>query len=214
MFEGLNSTGTEFRSPHRYQVILEAAFTKEQLDTYVKDRQTHPGIRFYTIGPERFVLSRLFTPETAPQQNSFTATVFRGHLERQPNNPIRALSIVPIKVARVVHGRKFDPHAGKPPALEYLLVGRGNEQFLAHAIFEPPDFDHILQVNVISPKLTDSDLAQDIRIVVPDRKNVAAERLRQGQRVEGTLHIGAMVPSKVQLEVGPEVYFEEDELRD
>ena len=47
MFEGLNAAGTEFDTPHRYQVILEAALTGTQLDAYVKDRQANPGTRFY-----------------------------------------------------------------------------------------------------------------------------------------------------------------------
>ena len=214
MFDRVNAAGTEFTSPHRYQVIVEATFTKEQLDSYVKDRQTHPSARFYTIGPEPFVLTRLFTPQpAAPQQTSFTATVFRGHLEEQPQHPVPGLRDIQVKIGRVVHGRKFDPHANKPTALEYLLVGRGRERFLLHAIFAPPDFDHVLQVNLIGPELVDRDLNQDIRIVIPDRKNVAAERVRQGQRVEAMLRIGSTSPTKVQLEIGPQIYFEEGELQ-
>ena len=41
MFHELSDDRTEFVSPHRYQVILEAAFTPEQLDSYVKDRKAH-----------------------------------------------------------------------------------------------------------------------------------------------------------------------------
>jgi hypothetical protein len=39
-----------------------------------------------------------------------------------------------------------------------------------------------------------------------------AERLRQGQRVEAMLRIGSAAPAKVQLDLGPQVYFEEGEL--
>ena len=46
MFHALNATGREFRSPHRYQVILQAAFTNEQLASYSKDRQANPGTQF------------------------------------------------------------------------------------------------------------------------------------------------------------------------
>jgi hypothetical protein len=65
MFAALNETKTGFRSPHRYQVIVEAAFTKEGKelrDIYVKDRQAHPMTRIYTLNPEtpagRLVLQR------------------------------------------------------------------------------------------------------------------------------------------------------------
>src|SRR6266566_10143533 len=65
MFDSVD--GAEFTSPHRFQVILQAAFTPEQMASYVKDRQAHPGTQFYTIGPEEFVLTRLFEPKTKPQ---------------------------------------------------------------------------------------------------------------------------------------------------
>lgn len=211
MFDSLNEVGTEYRSPHRYQVILEAEFTREQLDSYMKDRQAHSGTRFYTVGPKAFVLSRLFTPELAPRLRSFTATVFRGHLELK-SNPVPGLENVPVKIGRVVHARKFDPRVKKPAALEYVLIGRGSERFLAHAIFEPPDFDQIVSVNLVGADLTDRDLEQDIRIVIPDTENVAAKRLRQGQRLEATLQVTSMAPAKVKLEVGNEIYFEEGEL--
>src|SRR5207302_309749 len=83
---------------------------------------------------------------------------------------------------------------------------------LAHAIFAPPDFDQVLMVKSVSADLTDRDLEQDVRVAIPDRKNVAKERLREGQRVEGMLRIGAGAPTKVQLEIGRRIYFEEGEL--
>jgi hypothetical protein len=213
MFQSLTKDGTKFDTPHRFQVILQAAFTPEQMASYIKDRQANPGTQFYTIGPEKFVLTRLFEPKTAPQRTEFTATIFRGHLEADPNHPVPGLEDVKVKIARVVHGRQFDPRANKPPALEYLLFGHGPERFLAHAIFAPPDFDHVLTVKSVSADLTDRDLDQDVRVTIPDRKNVASERLREGQRVEGMLRIGSGAPTKVQLEVGRRIYFEEGELQ-
>jgi hypothetical protein len=211
MFDSLDDKGAMFMSPHRYQVILEAGLTAEQLNSYVKDRHAHPNTRFYTLEPELLVLSRLFTPAEAPRRTSFTADLFRGHLE---HNGVRVsgLQKTNVKIARVVHGRQLDPRANKPASLEYLLFGRGKERFLAHAIFTPPDFDQVLPVNVSGEELTDHDLNQNLRVVITDKKNTAAERLRDGQRVEAMLHKGTASPKKVQLEVGPQIYFEEGEL--
>jgi hypothetical protein len=214
MFDAVNATGTEFTSPHRFQAIFQAALTPQQMASYLKDRQANPGTQFYTIGPDdAFVLTRLFEPKTAPQLSEFTGTVFNGHLEREPNHPVPGLENVKVKVARVVHGRQFDPRGSKPAALEYLLFGRGPERFLAHAIFSPPDFDHVLMVKSVSADLSDRDLEQDVRVAVPDRKNLAGQRLREGQRVEAMLRIGSGAPAKVQLEVGRRIYFEEGELQ-
>lgn len=211
MFQGLNASRTDFVSPHRFQVILQADLSADQMATYVKDRQAHPEAQFYTLGPEKFVLTRLFEPKTAPQMTDFTATVFRGHLEAEPNHPVRGLEEIKVKIARVVHGRKFDPKAAKPDTLEYLLFGRGAERFLAHAISAPPDFDHVLNVSV-SPNPADGDLEQEVRVSIPGRKNLAAQRLREGQRVDAMMRVGSAAPAKVQLAVGKRIYFEEGEL--
>jgi len=218
MFDGLNKTKTDFRSPHRYQVILEAAFTKEGKglrDIYVKDRQAHPATRIYTLNPGTFVLSRLFTPAKTPKLTSFTATVFRGHLE-QGGVPVPGLEKIVVEVVRVVHGRKFDPRVKDPGTLEYLLVGKGPERFLVHAIFAAPNFDQVLSVKSLGRELTDADLSEGVRVSVPNRKNIAAGRLREGEKVQGMLRLGpgqGKTPSTIRIEVGPQVYFEEGELR-
>ena len=212
MFEAVDEAGTDFLSPHRFQVILQAALTPQQMASYAKDRKAHPGTQFYTLGPEEFVLTRLFEPKAAPRLKEFAATVFRGHLEPPPGVAVPGLSHVKVKIARVVHGRKFDPRATKPATLEYLVFGRGAERFLAHAIFTPPDFDHVVKLTSIGPDLTERDLEQEVHVVIPDRQNVAGQRLREGQRVDGMLRIGSGTPKKVQLEIGKRIYFEEGEL--
>lgn len=218
MFDGLDKIKTSFRSPHRYQVLLEARFSnqgKDVTDLYFKDRQAHPDTRIYTLTPtpEEFVITRLFTPAKQPRLSAFNAMVFRGHLE-QGGKPIPGLEKTSVRSNRIVHGRMFEPQAKKSTELEYILFGKGTELYLAHAIFAPPDFDHVLSVKVSGRELTDKDLAQDVRVIVRDRKNLATERLREKQRVEGTLRIGppGSTVSKVQIEAGVELYFEEGEL--
>lgn len=216
MFDGLDQKKSAFRSPHRYQVILEVTFAgagKNVSEIYVKDRQAHPQTRIYTLSPEEFVINRLFTPQGKPRLTTFSATVFRGHLELG-GTPIPGMEKTSVQVTRVVHGRKFEPQAKRAPELEYILFGKGSELFLAHAIVTPPDFDHVLSVALTGHTLTDKDLAAGARIVIPNRKNVAAERLRGKQRVQATLQIGpsGAPVSKVQIEAGAEFYFEEGEL--
>ena len=212
MFGGLNQAGTGYASPHRYQVILEAALSDEQLGRYQKDRKAHPAVPFYTLNPEEFVLTQLFAPGTGPKMGSFTAAVFRGHLEKEGSAKVPGLEAAQIKIERVVHGRKFDPAKAKPDALEYLLVGRGSERFLAHAIFAPPDFDQVLSIASISPDLTDDDLRQDIRVTVLGRQNAVTARLRKGDSVRALFTVGSQATASRRLEVGPEIYFEEGEL--
>lgn len=215
MFDGLDKSKAAFQSPHRYQLIVEATFTNDGKDVghlYAKDRLANPGTRIYTLNPETFVITRLFMPEGKPRLTEFSATIFRGHLENG-GKPIRGLEKTHVTATRIVHGRMFDPHATKPAALEYILFGTGTELYLAHAIFGPPDFDHVLSIKLAGHQLTDADLGKGVRVVFQDRKNVADERLREEQRVPAMLRVGsASSASKVEVEGGVEFYFEEGEL--
>ena len=158
------------------------------------------------------MLSRLFVPANRPQIASFNAKVFRGHLERG-GKPVPGLENVTVNISRVVEAHEFMPQAQKATALEYTLFGKGSEVFLAHSISLPPDFDQVLAVKVAGRQLTDEDLGAAMRVVIPDRKNVAAARLKPKQRAQATLGKSAGASSSnVQLEAGTEFYFEEGEL--
>jgi hypothetical protein len=149
MFDGLDKTKTAFTSPHRYQAIFEATFMKdgkEATSLYVNDRRANPKTRIYTLNLEQFVLSQLFTPGDAPRLTSFNATVFRA--TSQGGKPIPGLEKTRVTVTRRVHARQFEPQVKKPEQLEYVLFGREFELYLAHAIFAPPDFDHVLAVTL------------------------------------------------------------------
>jgi hypothetical protein len=227
MFQGgapgapaLDAAGTEFTSPHRFQVILEAAFTnrgKSVAGIYVNDRQAHPNTRTYTLEPDTedpFVLTHLFTPAGRAERRSFTATVFRGHLE-QGGRPIAGLDPSLVEITRVVHARKLDPRNKPPAELEYILFGKGKELFLAHSIFAPPDFDQVFSIELGGRELSATDLNRDLRVIVPGRKNAAAARLREGQTISAMLTIPgdqAAAATPVTVKTSVEWYFEEGEL--
>jgi hypothetical protein len=216
MFDGTNEAGSEFTSPHRFQVILQASFRRgtEVLDQlYLKDRQAHPKTSLYTVGPtERFVLTRLFPSDgRAAALDTFRATVFRGHLEHDAP-AIPGLEDVQVKVARVAHARMFVPAKPRPTQLEYILFGIPRELFVAHAIFGPPDFDHVLGISLESVQPSEAHLGGDVRVVFPDRKNVAADRIRSTQRLAGRLRRAGAAEMDVRVSAGREFYFEEGEL--
>jgi hypothetical protein len=110
MFDALNSEKTDYTSPHRYQVILEARFIREGkdlTDIYMKDRESNVETKMYTIVPApTFVLPKLFTPNARnPALSSFRATVFRSHFERS-SRQINGLEDVVVDVKRVLHARQ------------------------------------------------------------------------------------------------------------
>ena len=94
MFEKLNPAGTDYLTPHRFQVILQASFTSRGSDVsplYFTDRQNHASVKMFTVSPAKdFVLPQVIA---APPLKSFPGTVFRGHLERggQPSADFKTL---------------------------------------------------------------------------------------------------------------------------
>ena len=200
MFDGLSADGTDFASPHRYQVILEAAFTSAQLDTYVKDRQANPGSRFYTLGPAPFVLSlfhrqRFSWPPGGGTEQSGTRSA------EYPGQGRASCAWPEIRSAREQAGG-----AGISAPWPRPRAVRGARHFRAAGLRSS-------SAGRLDRRRADRPRPEPgYPVAIPGRKNVAAERLRQGQRIEAMLRIGSAAPAKVQLDVGPQIYFEEGEL--
>lgn len=218
MFDGLNEQKSDYTSPHRYQVILEARFSsrgKDVTEVYTEDRKSHPETKMYTLHPTAdFVLTKLFTPGAQkPELSSFGATVFRGHFERG-GKPIDGLKDIVVTVKQVIHAQKFEPTDDKSKELSYFLFGKGTDLFLAHSIVKPPDFDQIISVKIPDGHFPDDELSRGIGAVFQGRKNTASQRLKKGQKLEGQFHVsGAHQFLNLQVQSGIEFYFEEGELR-
>jgi hypothetical protein len=207
-----------FMSPHDYQVLLEATFTKAGDDPqakYVADRQ-QSGAKVYTLPPESFVLPELVEtgPNGQPRRTSFRGDVIRNHFERPPTRPAPVSRGVTVGVKNVIYFQKFDPDADQPPALTYLLFGTPSELFLAHAITSPPDFDHVLAAKVSGHQFTDQELHKAVRIVFPGRASSSAACLKEGERLAAeATPAGASEAIPIEVEVGTQHYLEINELR-
>src|SRR5215831_4705721 len=108
MFDHLNQAGTDYVTPHRFQVILEASFESRGSDVtslYLAERKSHSATKMFSVSPTKpFILPQL---SASPALASFAATVFRGHLERG-GQPISGLEGVTVRVEKVIHFEKFD----------------------------------------------------------------------------------------------------------
>ena len=124
-----------FMAPHDAQLLLEVALENADgsslTEVWSGERASHPEERLYTMMPEKFALSSLYASDP-PERGSFRARFFRGHLERG-GELIRELEDVIVRITKVRYARRFD-RQGKPDELTYLLLGRGDELFLAHVI--------------------------------------------------------------------------------
>jgi hypothetical protein len=204
-----------FMAPHNAQVILEATFTKQGKnvdDVYFADRAKNPTVRFYTLQPQSFVLQDFLRADTTqPALKKFTATVFRGHLEKG-GLPIDALTNIDVQVKQVVHAHSFD-RADKLPTLTYLLFGGDREQFLAHFISKAPDFDQLLSVSATGDLPTPEELQRGPIVEVIGRGTRPPDRLKIGEAVSARGHVtGAHQFLNLKVKVNAELYFEEGEL--
>ena len=215
MFDGLNDDTTEFTAPHRYQVILEASFLRGAQNlqqVYTDDRRKNAGVRIYTLNPENFVLPRLgLGSPQSPLLSGFKAKIFRGHLEKG-GQVVSGLGDVNVRVNRIVHFRKFNPHTSQVKELKYLLFGNTQETFLAHYISKPPDFDQMLVIKVSGHNFTDEELGRGLEITIPGKANQASERMKEAQEVTGQIQMPATKILQVNLKADREIYFEEGEL--
>ena len=221
MFVGLNKDKTDFATPHRFQVILEAAFTdgnRNLTDVYIADRKKNPAVKMYTLNPAIFVLPDLDPAGSSPLRKFRGNALIRGHLERGGTSFIGDFENPPaggafdVNVVNVVHFRKFIPGAAKPTQLQYILFGKGSETLLAHFIDAPPDFDQIISVRVTGQKFTDAELSRGITVRFPGRANTSTERIKEKGHAAGTCLVGGPNPKPVQVDALREFYFEEGEL--
>jgi hypothetical protein len=221
MFVGLNKEKTDFRTPHRYQVIIEAAFSegsRNLTDVYFADREKNPAVKMYTFNPADFVLPDLDPTGSSPLKRFRGNALVRGHLERGGTAFIGDFENPPdrgafdVKVVNVVHFHKFAPGAAKPTQLAYILFGKGSETFLAHLITAPPDFDQIMSVRVTGQQFSDAELSRGIAVTFPGRTNTSRARLKEKVQASGTFLSGGATPRPLQVEVLREFYFEEGEL--
>ncbi len=216
MFDGVNPEDpTEFASPHRRQVILEATFTqagKDLTPIYLADRLSHPEVRMYTLQPSDFILGRV-DPNGMALKKFEGNLVFRGHLERRPRQLIiGAQGSFDVNVKNVIHFHKFNPQGTKPTRLEYLLFGKGPELFLAHFITLPNDFDQIVSIKAPGHGLTDAQLSQGMHVIIPSRENAPLKRLKEKDKAPGELQLPGGAPRTLPIEIVKEFYFEESEL--
>jgi hypothetical protein len=204
--------------PHHFQVILEVSFsspTGDALARYLADREAS-GATLYTFAPSvDFRMLDLIAPAgTESPVRSFPGAIFRGHFERAGAQ--RLSGPVTAKVERVVYANEFAFGAEPPESLEYVLFGQGEALFLAHRIIAPPSFDHVLPVTLEGDPFSDDLLRRRIILVIPERGDTIAERLRDGDRVTADAWLrdrDEPIATGVTVAAGQEIFFEEGELR-
>lgn len=188
-----------FHSPHDYQVILEIELRGNGTDSqsvYLKDKEA-TGTKIYTFVPAPFVL-----PDVVQKQAPITGDIYRGHFERGGKLIARNVTA---KITRVIYFRKFTPGMLRPMALQYLIFGALPELFMAHLIWSPPDFDHVLSVNV-SPAVSQEDTLNGEIAIFPEES--LSHPLKSGILIWTSLRAG-----HTELKIGEQWYFETEDLK-
>jgi hypothetical protein len=188
-----------FHVPHDHQLIVEIEFDGpgNPRAAYIGDRAAS-GEPVYTWEPQPFVLTDLLDPARAPEMHG---TIFRGHFERD-GTPITGAD-VRARVTRVLHALPLSAAGPRDTALRYIVFGPPSGQFAAHIISGPPDFDHVIAVDVVPPPNTATT------VVVSGRSNQPDQRLREGDRVA----VAGIAGAATTLEGRTELYLELGDLR-
>jgi hypothetical protein len=139
-----------FHKPHDYQAVFEIDLSHAK--EYLADKAAHPG-EIYTVVPTPFSL-----PDMAQKLGGFRAQLVRGHFERGGKTIV---SCVVIYLKKAIVFNHLDESATAPKHPEYLVFGKGGENFAAHLIHGAPDFDQILSVTAAPGKVTLTDRAFD-----------------------------------------------------
>lgn len=177
---------------HAIQVIVEAEFAERDgasSTAYQDDRMGHPKQKLYTLDPAVFVLPDILPSDsTPPRRTTLEADLYRDHVEKDNPEKEMVASGIEARIKHVVHARRYDPAAQPLTDLEYVVLGKGGETYLAHLITRPPDFDQIIGVTIDHP-LSDEQLAGGPRLTVQQRANKLADRLQEGSAaVPAILH--------------------------
>jgi len=205
--------------PHMFQVILQVTFTgtNQPQARYVEDRKANKAVKLYTLQPERFDL-RDFAPtgpQHLPRRSSFQAMIFRNHFEHHPEThpgEKHEIGEADVHIENVVYFQELDPQGPELQNLEYVLFGKGQELFLAHVISKPPDFDQIVSIKVGDHQFTDEDLRHGMFVTFPERTNSIPDKIKEGERLSGTVRPFTRGASDLQIEAGIEFYFETEDL--
>lgn len=226
-----------------FEVVLSKAGI-DPLAVYVRDRQENPPgspqrpnveSKMYGFRPvindededpltDLFVLTDLVTPadprdpQSPPIRSSFKGDIFRGHFETfHPHEKAgpRILGDVTARVKDVVLFRKFDRRAQALPQLEYFLIGKEQELFLAHVITGPPSFDHVIGVQVVSHQFTNDELRRGMRVTFPGKADSVEQRINEQDQITGLVqtpsqHSGDSL--ELEFRTGANFYFETDDL--
>jgi hypothetical protein len=208
-----------FMSPHNFQVIL-AVTLNDQAAGRLRDFRAHFGRNdMYTFKPKKFHITDLISRDPGkPALTSFGGSLFRFHFERGGES---ISEHVKVHVTKVLYFQEIGAARPKGAELEYLLFGKGQEKFLVHRITEPPDFDHVLSVNVTghefsaeeTHQFTQSETLRGVDVTFQGRPNRASERIKPGETLAGQGHAaGAHQFFDLQVEAVAEIYLEEGEL--
>jgi hypothetical protein len=184
-----------FHSPHDYQVILEVEFDTRAKNIY--DQSVTNPSELYTVAPEDFIL-----PDMTKAGNTFQATLFKGHFER---DGVAIAENVTVKITKVLYFKKFQPGASNPAQAQYILFGNESEQFMAHVITAKPDFDQILKLKSDATLAAVLALKESVIATIQDQKNqdplvVPASKQAVFNEEPTTLNLG--VESEIYLENG------------
>jgi hypothetical protein len=162
-----------FHTPHDVQVILRLRVEDDGIEQSIRPQlATKPAL--WSIEPEKFDLSRLHKDHKEPL-NSFQAKVYEGHFER--GGKVR-FERVRFRVESTVLFNQLDPTKRASLSPQFLLAGKGREQFLIKHLDQRPDVDLIGQFINETSLASNKSLSIKLDSLAPPSSTAVNEALR------------------------------------
>jgi hypothetical protein len=184
-----------FHPPHDRQLVIEVEFngTDDPAELYRRDR-AETSERIYTWVPKPFVLDDLVNASGTAEM---TGRIFRGHFERKG---VPITGFVTCVVSRLIHSHTLSAAGPRDSNLRYLLFGGRESAFAVHVISGPPDFDHVISVDIVSAPARIPGV-----VVVQERPNDPARRVQRHERVRmsgSTEELTVQCLDEIYVEIG------------
>jgi hypothetical protein len=195
---------------HDYQALFEVDFTgsNDPKNIYLNAQRSDLKKNEFTLKPKnKFELPKLRSGEI----KTFNADIFEGQYERPLTKPKLIASDVTVNIKQVLYFQPFEPAAKLSSNIQYLLFGNSKEQYVAHKLTRPNDYDQILSVKT-PLNLKDSELSKAVILTFPNRPTLNESDLFSKALTANTLpkpvvQINGLVPTQA-IEVGSQ-YFRE-----
>jgi hypothetical protein len=181
---------------HRFQIILRSHFVKpDHAAIYEKLRASDFGHREVQVLHDHISLVDIGQGKITDLPE---CDVEYYPVDAPSGKPLPGLEEkIPVKIDKVLHFHQFEPDAGYPDGLRYIVYGDADDIFIDHHIIGAPSFHSVARLASRPAFWTNDVLIGTAGIVIPSKRilDVSPKLLRRVAFVDNAYHLAWLPPS-------------------